>query len=55
MSQIKEMGGRVIPTLLEMIPVDEEGHKTILEYRSVEFDIPIPQTFFSEQNMKRIR
>jgi len=55
MSQIKDMGGRVIPTLMEMIPVDEEGHKTILEYRSVEFDIPIPQTFFSEQNMKRIR
>jgi len=49
------MGGRVIPTLMEMIPVDKEGHKTILEYRSAEFDIPITETFFSEQNMKRIR
>lgn len=55
MSQIKEMGGRVIPTLMEMIPVDKEGHKTILEYRSAEFNVPIPASFFSEQNMKRIR
>jgi outer membrane lipoprotein-sorting protein len=55
LSQVEEMGGRVIPTLLEMIPVNEEGQKTVVEYHSIEFDEPIPESFFSEQNMKRVR
>jgi outer membrane lipoprotein-sorting protein len=55
MSQIREMDGRMIPTLLEMIPVEEEGQKTIIEYHFIEFDKPIPESFFSEQNMKRVR
>lgn len=55
LSQVKEMGGRIIPTLLEMMPVNEEGQKTVIEYRSIEFDEHIPESFFSEQNMKRVR
>ncbi|MFQ5910872.1 MAG: outer membrane lipoprotein-sorting protein [Thermoplasmata archaeon] len=55
MSEIKEMGGRVIPTLLRMIPVDKEGHATAIKYNSIQFDVAISESFFSEQNMKRIR
>jgi len=55
LSQIKKMGGRTIPTLLEMIPVEEEGRKTMIEYHSIEFDKSIPESFFSQQNMKRVR
>ena len=55
LSQIEEMGDRTIPTLLEMIPVEEKGQKTVIEYHSIEFDEPIPESFFSEQNMKRVR
>ena len=54
-SQVKEMGGRTIPSYWEMIPVDKEGEKTILEYKSMEFDIDIKPSFFSEQRMKRVR
>ena len=54
-SQVKEMGGRTIPSYWEMIPVDKEGEKTTLEYKSMEFDIDIKPSFFSEQEMKRIR
>ena len=49
------MGGRLIPTKMEMIPVDKKGQKTVLEYKSIEFDIPIADNFFSVQNMKRLR
>jgi outer membrane lipoprotein-sorting protein len=54
-SKVKEMGGRTIPSYWEMIPVDKPGEKTVLEYQSMEFDIDIKPSFFSEQEMKRIR
>ena len=54
-SKIREMGGRIIPSYWEMIPVDKPGEKTTLEYKSLEFDIDISSSFFSEQEMKRVR
>ena len=54
-SQVKEMGGRTIPSYWEMIPVDKPGEKTVLEYKSMEFNFDISPSFFSEQNMKRVR
>jgi outer membrane lipoprotein-sorting protein len=55
MSNIKEMGGRIIPTHLEMIPADEPENRTVIDYLSIEFDLNISESFFSLQNMKRIR
>jgi outer membrane lipoprotein-sorting protein len=54
-SNIQKMDGRPIPTHLEIIPVEEEGQKTIVEIREIEFNIPIDESFFSQQNMKRVR
>lgn len=52
---IKSMDGRLIPTHIELIPAEEEGHKTILGIREVTFNEPIQDSFFSQQNMKRVR
>ena len=52
---IKEMGGKVIPTILEMVPADEPENKTIIEYLNLEFDVDISEQFFSLQNTKRVR
>lgn len=52
---IKELGGRLLPTRLEVIPEEEEGHKTIVEQVDLKFDVPMKESFFSVQNMKRIR
>lgn len=52
---IKRMDGRLIPAHLEIIPVEEEGQKTIVEINEIEFNIPINESFFSQQNMKRVR
>jgi outer membrane lipoprotein-sorting protein len=52
---IKSMDGRMIPTRLELIPAEEEGHLTIIEIKEIEFNKPINDSFFSQQNMKRIR
>ncbi len=55
LSNIKEIGGRVIPTHMEMIPADEEGKKTVIEIESADYETRVPESFFSQQNMKRIR
>ena len=51
----KMMDGRLIPTRIEIIPADEEGKKTVIYIRETEFDIDLPESFFSQQQMKRIR
>lgn len=53
--EVKTMDGRPIPTRLELIPAEEEGNKTIIEIRNIEFNKPINDNFFSQQNMKRVR
>jgi outer membrane lipoprotein-sorting protein len=54
-SDIREMDGRTIPVHWEMIPKDEPGHKTIMEYQTIDFNIDIDNSFFSLQNMRRVR
>jgi len=54
-SDIKTMDGRLIPTRIELIPAEEEDQKTIIEIREIQFNAPIKDSFFSQQNMKRVR
>jgi outer membrane lipoprotein-sorting protein len=53
--EIKNMDGRLIPTRIELIPAEEEGNMTILNIKEIEFNTPIADDFFSQQNMKRVR
>ncbi len=55
LSEIKKMDDRTMPTRMEMIPMDEEGHKTIIIFDKMKFNIKLKESFFSQQNMKRIR
>jgi outer membrane lipoprotein-sorting protein len=55
LSNIKEMGGRIIPTHLEMIPADNPENKTVIDYLQIDFNLNLKESFFSLQNMKRIR
>jgi len=54
-SGIKSMDGRLIPTRIELIPAEEEDQLTIIEIREIKFNEPIQDSFFSQQNMKRVR
>ena len=49
------MGGRKIPSRMEMIPADTPEKKTVMIYNSIEFDIEIDENFFTTQNMKQVR
>jgi outer membrane lipoprotein-sorting protein len=52
---IKKMGDRDIPTRMEMSPVNKKGNKTIFEINTIRFNIPIEESFFSQQNMKKVK
>lgn len=54
LSKIKKMGDRTLPTYYEIVPVDKKGHKTTMEFNEVKFNIPIKDSFFSIQNIKRV-
>ncbi|MEL6672451.1 MAG: outer membrane lipoprotein-sorting protein [Bacteroidota bacterium] len=54
-SNIKVMGGKVVASKLTMIPVEDEGHETIMEYNKLVFDQKIPESQFTIQMLKRIR
>jgi outer membrane lipoprotein-sorting protein len=54
-SDEKKMDGRNILTHWEMIPKDKPGNKTVMEYSEINFNYDVEQSFFSEQNMKRVR
>ncbi len=53
--ELKTMDGRFIPTMIELVPAEEEGRKTVLKILEVKFNIKLEESFFSQQNMKSIR
>ncbi len=55
LSDIRMLGGRRIPTTMTMTPVDKKGHATILTIQDVEYNKPMEDSFFSQQQMKRLR
>lgn len=53
--EVKEMDGKLLPSRMEIIPEEDPGHKTVLEYLILDFGIDVKESFFSVQNMKRVR
>jgi outer membrane lipoprotein-sorting protein len=54
-SDLKVMDGRLLPTYIELVPAESEGHKTILRITEMKFNIRLDESFFSQQNMKTVR
>jgi len=54
-SDVVEMDGRRLPSKLRMTPVDKDDHYTEMTYKSLKFDVPLKTSFFTTQNMKRVR
>lgn len=54
-SNVKTMDDRKIPTRIEIIPADKDNQKTVGIINDIKFNIDINDSFFSQQNMKRVR
>lgn len=55
LDEIRDVGDRIIPTRFTLTPEDKEGHKTIITYSEMDFGIDISESFFTQQNMRRVR
>lgn len=54
-SDIKILGGKKLPARMEMLPAEKKGNKTVMIYNSLEFDMPIDDSFFSTQQMQQLK
>lgn len=54
-SMIKNMDGRFIATRFELVPSDKPGNRTIVTLNFVQFNTPLTESFFSQQNLQKIR
>jgi outer membrane lipoprotein-sorting protein len=54
-SEVKQFDDRKLPSKLVMTPLNKPGQQTIMEYLKFDFNVDLDQSFFSQQNMKRIQ
>ena len=52
---IRQFGDRKLPARMEMVPADKPGNKTILQMKNMQFNIDLPDSFFSQQNMQKVK
>ena len=52
---IKSFDGKKLPAIIEFVPLDKEGNKTIVERLVWKFDIDINERFFLPNYMKNLR
>lgn len=51
---VKMMDNRLIPTRFEMIPMDKKNQKTEMIYRSVQYNRPLEDGFFTPEKMRTV-
>ena len=54
-SEVRTFGDRRLPAKLVLTPVNKSGQQTILYTKEQAFNVGLDQSFFSQQNMKRVR
>ena len=52
-SAIKPMGGKTIPTVMELVPRNKPGNRTVITYKQIEFDLPLRDDIFSQRYLKK--
>jgi hypothetical protein len=53
-ADVKEFSGRLVPATMEMVPLTKEGHKTVIRYIDIKFDIKVDEEVFSLRNLHSI-
>jgi hypothetical protein len=49
---IQVMDGRKIPTVMELVPQTEQGHRTVLRYLEVDFNRDVRDQVFSLRHLR---
>ena len=51
-SDVTNFSGRTIPATMEMIPMNKQGHKTVIRYLKLEFNQKVDAEIFSLRNLR---
>lgn len=51
-SDVKKFGDRRIPSVMEMIPQNKEGHKTVIRYLQLDLNRKLSEDIFSLRNLR---
>ena len=54
-SELKMLGGKLLPSRLEMIPAGKKEHRTTIVYKTLVFDQPIADRFFTTENISKVK
>ncbi|MDP4276783.1 MAG: outer membrane lipoprotein-sorting protein [Bacteroidota bacterium] len=54
-STVRTFDDRKLPSVIQIIPADEPGNKTIVTIKAMKFNLPFEAGFFTQQNMKRVK
>jgi len=52
-SEVRNFGGRRVPSMMEMTPLKKEGHRTTIRYLEMQFDVPLAEGTFSLRNLRK--
>ena len=50
---VQQIGDRIVPMRLTVLPLEKPDEQTILHYRELVFDLPLDETYFSLRNLKK--
>ena len=53
--EITTFAGKTLPSVIEMIPQNKEGHKTVVRWMDATFDSKIDDKIFTRRNLQRRR
>ena len=51
----KVFDGVLLPSVMEMVPADKPGNKTVMITESMKFNIPVTEDFFTTRKMKMLK
>ncbi len=52
-SDIRDLGGRMLPATLTVIPQNKKGHRTIIRYLDIQFDQDMAEDIFSLRHLRK--
>ena len=51
-SEIRDLGGRTLPSVMEVVPSDREGQSTTVTWTAAEFDQGVDPSVFTLRNLQ---
>ena len=52
---VKNFSGKMIPAVMELVPHHKQGHKTVITYRDLKFNVKLKQDTFTRKNLQKRR